>query len=220
MNEIHNWRPSFLYRLLARLLDVLVHLVFDLHVTGSCHVPRRGPGLVAVKHVSHLDPCVIFVVVRRIGRTPRFLGVSSLFDVPIVRALLRLAGAIPVVRGAGAERMAADVIPALDAGELVVVYPEGTIPPSGEILAAKRGTALLSLTTAAPVVPVASWGLGLRRSGGSLRRRAVVAFGPPIDLSPWAGRRDRDAQAEVSVAIMDAIRGLLSEAERVAERRC
>lgn len=80
-------------------------------------------------------------------------------------------------------------IVALRRGWTVVVHPEGTVTRDPDLwpVQARTGVARLALLSGAPVVPVAQWGAqSIRRRW----RRTRVSFrvGPPVDLSPWAGR--------------------------------
>ncbi len=148
-------------RALAPLLRLVVGTLFSIRVVSAERVPR-GSALFAANHVSWLDPVVAAVVLYRLGRTARFLAASELFDKPVVGWALRQAGQIRVVRGRGAQAMEAmtkAACEALDAGQAVVVYPEGTIPQPGECPPAKQGAGLLALRTSAPVIPVAMWGM-------------------------------------------------------------
>lgn len=216
--------PEPWYDRIALVVRAAVWLVADVQVLHADRVPRRGSVLFAPNHVSRLDPPVIGAVLHRLGRRVRFLAVEGLFSVRVVGWALRTTGMIPVRRGAGPEPMVANACAALAAGQAVVVYPEGTIPRPGETLPGRPGAGLLALQASAqgvPVVPVASWGLDHRGRGllpRLLRRRATVAFGPPVDLSPWVGRQDREAQIAASDAVLTAVRGLLPEAERASRR--
>ena len=99
---------------------------------------------------------------------------------------------------------------ALEAGEAVLVYPEGTIVPPGQTRPARPGAGLLALRAGVAVLPVASRGAE-RCFGGRpswLRRRVTLVIGEPVDLRPWRGRLDRQAQLEASAALLAAIRSL------------
>jgi 1-acyl-sn-glycerol-3-phosphate acyltransferase len=211
-------RPEPLYRLVLGALDVVARCVFRLRVAHGERLPATGPALVVANHVSFLDPCLLAVAAHRYGRKVRFLALSSLLDVPVVGRVLRAGRTIPVARGGGATRMVEDACAALDAGQLVIVYPEGTIPRASTPATAKPGAGLLALTTSAPVLPAASWGVerGTRRL---FRRRAAIVFGEPVDLSRWGGRVDRRAQLEAAAELLAAVRGLVPEAERLARAR-
>lgn len=205
------------YHLVAPPLIAFVRLVTRICVRGDEHVPRRGPVLLAANHVSRLDPLVLGAVLYRLGRPVRFLAVSGLFDIWYIGPVFRATRMIPVVRGGGPERMAEDTLPSLAAGEAVVVYPEGTIPAPGETLPARPGAGLLALRAQVPVIPVAIWGLRPeehRPRSGRWRRPVRVTFGPPLDLSPWKGRLDRDGQLEAGEAILAAVRAMLPPGDR------
>jgi len=220
-----HWRgPEPWFDRVARVVRFLVWLLVDVRVLHPERVPRKGAVLLAANHVSHLDPPVVGVVVYRLRRRVRFLAVEGLFHTHVLGWALRVTRMIPVHRGAGPERMVADACAALQADQAIIVYPEGTIPRPAEVLLGRPGAGLLALEAldmGVPVVPMASWGLD-HRGGGRLprllRRKAAVAFGPPVDLSPWVGRRDRSAQLEASAAMLDAIRGLAPEAESAVRR--
>ncbi|MDP8971501.1 MAG: 1-acyl-sn-glycerol-3-phosphate acyltransferase [Actinomycetota bacterium] len=208
-------------RALAPVLELVVRTLFSIRVVGADRVPA-GSVLFAANHVSFLDPVVAAVVLHRLGRTARFLAASELFRKPIVGWVLRRAGQIPVVRGRGAEAMTEAACEALDAGQAVVVYPEGTIPQPGECPPAKQGAGLLALRTSAPVIPVAMWGMQRHerwRGSIPIRRPAGVVFGEPLDLSAWRGRDDADAADQVSQAMLAAVRGLLPVAQRLTRDR-
>lgn len=112
---------------------------------------------------------------------------------------------IPVTRGRGAARMADDACAALDAGQAVLVYPEGTIVPPGQTSPARPGAGLVALRTSVPVLPIASRGVERRRP--RLRRQVTVVI-TPVDLSSCHGRLDRQAQLEVSTALLTSVQAL------------
>ncbi|MEX2618713.1 MAG: lysophospholipid acyltransferase family protein [Egibacteraceae bacterium] len=198
----------------ALVLRALAWLLADVRVVRPDRLPRSGPVVVAANHVSRLDPPVVGVVVYRLRGRVRFLVVEELFRTPVLGWALRTTRMIPVRRGGGTERMVAEAVAALQADQAMIVYPEGTIPAPGEVLAGRPGAGLLALRAhrmGVPVVPMASWGLDHRGHGRMrlLRRRATVTFGPPVDLSAWAERDDREAQLQAGAAVLAAVRSLL-----------
>jgi 1-acyl-sn-glycerol-3-phosphate acyltransferase len=204
-------RPERLYDLLAPLARLVVWLLADLRVIGAERVPARGGVLLAANHVSFLDPIVLVVALYDCGRRKvRFLALADLFDQPLVGWVLRGTQMIPVARGRGVGRMADDACAALEAGQAVLVYPEGTIVPPGQTRPARPGAGLLALRTSVPVLPIASQGVEgpRRRRLPPLRRRVSVVIGPPVDLSPWRGRLDRQAQLEASAAMLASVQAL------------
>jgi 1-acyl-sn-glycerol-3-phosphate acyltransferase len=203
-------RPERVYDLLAPLARLLVWLLADLRVVGAERIPARGGVLLAANHVSFLDPLVLAVAVYDRGRRKvRFLALADLFDHPLVGWLLRATRMIPVARGRGVSRMAEDACAALEAGQAVLVYPEGTIVPPGESRPARPGAGLVALRASVPVLPIASQGAERsRRRLPRLRRRVTVVIGPPVDLSSWQGRLDRQASLEASTALLASVQAL------------
>lgn len=220
------WRgPEPWFARVARVLAALVWLLADVRVVHPERLPRTGPVVLAANHVSKLDPPVIGIAVYRLRGRVRFLAVEELFHTPVLGWALRTTRMIPVRRGEGPERMVAEAVAALRADQAMIVYPEGTIPAPGEVLPGRPGAGLLALKAhrmGVPVVPMASWGLDHRGQGRVprlLRRRATVTFGPPVDLSAWAERDDREAQLQASAAVLAAVRCLLPDAERAGRDR-
>lgn len=149
---------------------------------GLEKIPATGPLMVAGNHLSYLDPFAHAFFVIKAGRRPRFLAKQELFDVTLVGTALRGAGQIPVRRGAGDQSPLEEARRALGAGEVVVIYPEGTTVTSAPDHAPGRGrTGIVRLArmTGVPVLPVATWGgqYVWRKSG-----RQSLAFGRPIWL--------------------------------------
>lgn len=158
-------------------------------------IPARGPAIVACNHISYLDPFTNGEAVHRAGRRPRFLAKEELFRIPVVGTVLRGAQQIPVARGTRDRSSLDRAAAALERGEVVVVYPEGTVTnrPDGLPMEGKTGTVRLSLRTGVPIVPMVSWGSRevWQKSGrGSLRfgRPILTTVGEPI--SPRASDED------------------------------
>jgi 1-acyl-sn-glycerol-3-phosphate acyltransferase len=149
---------------------------------GLEKIPASGPLIVAGNHLSYLDPFAHAYFVIKGGRRPRFLAKQELFDATLVGTALRGAGQIPVRRGTGDQSPLDDARRALDAGEVVVIYPEGTTAttsPDHSPGRGRTGAVRLARMTGVPVLPVATWGgqFVWRKSG-----RQSLAFGRPIWL--------------------------------------
>ncbi|MFE0459784.1 lysophospholipid acyltransferase family protein [Kitasatospora sp. NPDC058965] len=210
---------------------------------GWEHLPKEGGFLVAVNHNSVIDPVLYAHWQYNSGRPPRILGKSSLFKVPFIGFMLRKTGQIPVYRDStDAAQAFRAAIAAIENGQAVQFYPEGTITRDPQLwpMEGKSGAARVALMTGAPVIPVAHWGaheiippygkgLGGKPAKVSLfpRKKVVVSAGPPVDLSRFQGQEItaqvlREATEEIMAAItsvLEEIRGEKAPAERYDLRR-
>jgi 1-acyl-sn-glycerol-3-phosphate acyltransferase len=157
-------------------------LWFNWRFDGLDRIPDTGPAIVVGNHLSYIDPFAHAYFVVRAGRRPRFLAKAELFENPFLRMVLGGAGQIPVRRGTGDQAPLDAAARALEAGEVVFVYPEGTSETADPDLSparGKTGAVRLALATGAPIVPVATWGgqYVWRRSG-----KQRIEFGRPIWL--------------------------------------
>jgi putative phosphoserine phosphatase / 1-acylglycerol-3-phosphate O-acyltransferase len=130
---------------------------------GTENIPATGPAIIAVNHRSYFDPLAITFAIAKAGRNPRFLGKKEVFDAPVVGQFAKAMGAIRVDRGSGSDGPLQASVERLEAGEVVVILPEGTIP-RGEaffdpILRGKSGVArLAAMMPDVPVIPMGVWG--------------------------------------------------------------
>src|SRR5215207_8000367 len=196
-----------------RLAELLVRPVLWLMTRpewrGQENIPASGPAILVFNHISYADPFVASHFVFDRPRELRFLAKASLFKIPIGSYILRQIHQIPVQRySTDAVKALQAAIAALNRGEAVVIYPEGTCTKDPELwpMQGRTGVARLALLTGAPVIPIAQWGaqrihhpitrkLRLRPKtpvtvpAGRLRRRA--ARGDRRDHAPPPRRRGR-----------------------------
>jgi putative phosphoserine phosphatase / 1-acylglycerol-3-phosphate O-acyltransferase len=131
-------------------------------IDGIHHLPADGPVLVCANHRSYFDVAAMAVMFARAGRPVRFLGKKEVFDAPIIGALASALGGIRVDRGTGSDIPLDAARAALDAGEVVAIMPQGTIPRGRAFfdpdLQGRWGAARLAAQADVPVVPVGLWG--------------------------------------------------------------
>lgn len=189
---------------------------FERHVEGAEHIPRTGPAIVASNHVAYLDPLTLGAEVARVGRRPRFLAKSELFEDRRIAWVLRGTGQIEVKRGTSEAAGALEhAFAALERGEVVVIFPEGMVTTNADLrpMPPKSGAGRLALGSGAPVIPAALWGTANvwpKAARGSWRPRQEIAirFGRPITFEGSA-LSGKDYQA-ANALIMDEIETLLA----------
>ncbi|MET0851581.1 MAG: lysophospholipid acyltransferase family protein [Candidatus Rokuibacteriota bacterium] len=194
-----------LYAVLKPLVVALMRLYFRMEARGAEHVPSSGAVLLVSNHSSVLDPPIIG------GACPRalcFMAKAELFRIPLLGALIHNLNARPVRREGSDSRALKDALRVLQGGDALLVFPEGTRGPEGELREAKAGAGMLAVASGAAVVPVY-----IRGTGGALPRgrmlprprKVEVRFGPPLTFhaGPAEGRRDRyrEAAGEMMQAI-------------------
>ncbi len=214
-----------MYRAVAGLLRPLLRATMRRDWRGAEHLPAEGGFIAAGNHLSNVDPLVFAHYLYNHGAAPRFLAKHTLFAVPVVGRVFRLAGQIPVERDSASAVAALEPArKALERGLCVGIFPEGTFTRAPDLwpMTAKHGVARLALSARVPVVPVAQWGPQdvLARYGKVphlLPRRTVrVEAGPAVPLEDLYGREEdpqalREATERVMAAITEILAGLRGE---------
>jgi 1-acyl-sn-glycerol-3-phosphate acyltransferase len=149
--------PEFLMRFVDWLL---ISVFYRVRCDGLERIPEEGPALLVCNHVSFMDALIIMGSVRR---PVRFVMYYRIFRIPVLSFVFRTAKAIPI---AGAkenpallERAFVQIDQALAEGELVCVFPEGSLSNDGEIAAFRPGIEKILAQRPVPVVPLALRGL-------------------------------------------------------------
>jgi acyl-[acyl-carrier-protein]-phospholipid O-acyltransferase/long-chain-fatty-acid--[acyl-carrier-protein] ligase len=168
-------------------LGGLLRIIYRFRVQGADVVPAHGPALLFANHVSYLDGFLIGACIPRIAR---FLIMDAYYE--RFRWVLAPIGAIPVPLGRRAvlESIAA-ARQALERGELVCIFPEGSLTRTGNIHRFQRGMERIVEGLNVPVIPVHLGGVwGSRFSHGAKgrpfyrrgvwRRTVQVTFGQPL----------------------------------------
>lgn len=215
--------PFDLVRLAARPA-LFPYVRFD--ISGTENIPDQGPAIITANHRSYFDPAALGVAVLKSGRPLRFLGKKEVFDAPVLGPAAKALGGIRVDRGAQtAGESLREATRALEAGELVALMPQGTIPRGSAffepVLKGKSGAARLAAATKAPVVPVGLWGTErVWPRSAKLPNllnvtnppRVRIRVGHPVELAYDEPRADTER-------IMQAIMDLLPpEAREVRQR--
>jgi 1-acyl-sn-glycerol-3-phosphate acyltransferase len=212
-------RSNRAYRSVAHLVRPLLRAMTRKDWSGEENMPTDRGFIAASNHMTNIDPLTFAYFLWDSGFAPKILAKASLFKVPVMRNVLHATGQIPVYRNtvSAAESLTA-AIDAINAGDCVAVFPEGTLTRDPELwpMVGKTGVARLALSTRAPVVPVAQWGpqLLLRRYEKLLRpfprKTITIVAGPPVDLSDlYDNPQDTATLREATERVMAAITALL-----------
>ncbi|GAA2518811.1 lysophospholipid acyltransferase family protein [Winogradskya humida] len=183
------------------------------HVEGLENIPATGGAIFAGNHLSVADELFLGSVVPR---HLAFWAKEEYFERPFSKFLMTGLGAIRVERAGGRAALAAfdGAIPVLKAGDLVVVYPEGTRSPDGKLYRGRTGVARLAIAAGVPIIPVGMLGTDKVQPIGQMlpklgKGKVTVRFGKPIDT---AGRPDdRSSQRALTDEVMGEIQKLTGQ---------
>jgi 1-acyl-sn-glycerol-3-phosphate acyltransferase len=166
-------------------------LYLGLELDGVHHIPRRGPLLIVSNHVTYADPVLLTIPVRR---RIHYMAWNALFEVPGLAWLIRRLRAFPVEIESADPRATREAVRLLEAGEAVMIFPEGGRSPDGRLGRFRPGAFRLSCSLGVPILPVTirggheSW-----PPGRMLPRPARVSIAyHPLVLPPAAA----DVRAE------------------------
>lgn len=159
----------------------LMNRVYRIRHLGSERIPARGPVVLAANHESILDPWFLATVTER---PVHFFAKAELFRYPLLREILEGLGGIPVRRGADMGRAVEAGVHALERGEVLGIFPQGTCLPYRK-RPFRRGAARLALAAGATIVPVLL--VGTERSIQPRTHRigfpqVTIAVGEPIEV--------------------------------------
>lgn len=143
------------YRIARCVFHEVAHGLFDFRVIGAEKMIFPGPALIAANHVSFLDPPFIG---QAFPEAIHYFARKTLFDHPLVGAILRSWQSIPIDRDRPDASSLKTTIRLLKAGKKVLMFPEGTRSPDGRLQGAEAGVGLFIAKSAAPVLPVRVFG--------------------------------------------------------------
>lgn len=189
-----------MYRIGWCVFWLFYHLFFRWRAEGLENVPPRGGFILYANHASWHDIPILGVALRR---PVRFLAKEELFRNPLVGAVLRLVGAIPVRRGAPDRQAIRQALEALERGEIVGIFPEGTRVRTARLGKAEPGLAYLLWKSGAAAVP----------AGVSSTYRwfgpVTVRIGKPFQPPGLGKRLSHEEMAALSDRLMQEVDRLL-----------
>jgi 1-acyl-sn-glycerol-3-phosphate acyltransferase len=191
-------------------------LIFRVEVTGREHVPKVGAYIVAPSHRSIFDiPFTAFITRRRI----RMMAKRELFTTRFGRWLFETLGAIEVERATidrGALRASQA---ALETGEPLAIFPEGTRRSGPVVDDLFDGVAYLALKLGVPILPVGIGGTEAILPSGKVMPRihkVALVVGEPIVALPSDGVRRRSEVTQVTTDLRERLQAAFDEAQRRA----
>jgi 1-acyl-sn-glycerol-3-phosphate acyltransferase len=198
--------PSPIYLLIGIVTWPLVRFLYRLRWRGREHLPSSGGFVLAANHTSNFDPWPLGIPLFP-RRYLRFMAKSELYWWPL-KYILNAGGAFPVHRGEGDTEAIETAVRLCQAGQIVVMFPEGTRRKKGlrkkHEARPRTGAARIALEANVALVPAAIRGTDRLARLGPLR----VAYGPPIELDDLRDQEPRQAAQTATDRLMSEIERL------------
>lgn len=213
-------RLTRVYGFLRVVVRAVNRTLFRVTVEGAGRVPDHGPVIIAPVHRSFIDFWVVSEITRR---KLHYMTKDSLWDNRLLAKVIPVLGGFPVNRDApdrDALRRAQQV---LDAGEVLVMFPEGTRREGPAVVDLHEGVAFLAARTGATIVPVGIGGSATVMPKGTHLPRLHhihLVVGEPIEVPAPSGRGrvPRSRTHELTEQLGGTIQQLYDQALAVAGR--
>jgi len=213
--------------LLRRLLRFIVNLVARVEIHGYDNMPKTGAFVIATNHLGMLDAAMLYYA---IDRWDVFIPVAEKWE---ENAFLRWLGKyfnfIFIDRFKPDLKALRKIIALMEAGNILVIAPEGTRSRAGSMIEGRPGVSYLAARLNRPILPVGLAGTEDKTVLDNLkhfrRTQVVVTAGKPFSLPPLPSK-DRDValkqytdeiMCRIAVLIPERYRGVYAEHARLKE---
>jgi 1-acyl-sn-glycerol-3-phosphate acyltransferase len=200
-------RLTRFYELCRVLVRLINRVLFRATVEGPGRVPEVGPVIIAPVHRSFIDFFVASEVTRR---KLHYMTKDSLWKNRLLARLIPVLGGFPVNRETADREALRRAQQVLDAGEVLIMFPEGTRRDGPVVADLHEGVAFLALRTGATIVPVGIGGSASVMPKGShfpRPRHVHLVVGEPIEVPAPTGRgrvsrsRTRELTEQLTISI-------------------
>ena len=189
----------------------IFHILSRVTITGLENIPPRGAYLIAINHLSLLEPPFVLTFWPV---APEGVAAVEIWERTGQSTLVRLYGAMQVHRGEYDRKIIDKVLAALEAGRPVAIFPEGGRSHKPGLRQALPGVAFILDKAQVPVVPVGVVGSTedfFQRALHGKRPELEMHIGKPLVLPPIMGKgeeRRLERQHNVDL-VMERIADLL-----------
>jgi 1-acyl-sn-glycerol-3-phosphate acyltransferase len=204
--KAHPQSMNLIYNVGYTLSRWLATLLLSYRTHGAEKIPSEGGVILAANHTSFFDPPLVGIASQR---AMWYLARKTLLEWPLLGPIFPSLNVIPVDRDGNDRTALKAIIRLLQAGEGVVLFPEGTRSPDGHLQRGKPGIGMIIAKSQVPVVPVRVFGAYEAYPKGAKRLQPTqvhVCFGEPMSFPTEHAEMDaREWYQELSNQVMSAI---------------
>lgn len=186
-------------------------------IIGTHNIPKDGAFLLAPIHRSNIDTPLAAAVTRR---RMRFMGKDNIWKIRPIGWIVSALGAFPVTRGSADREALKRCIAVLQAGEPLVLFPEGTRQSGPIVMPLFDGAAYVAVKAGVPIIPVGIGGSERVMPKGSKMiypKKCVVIIGEPLVAQvDENGRIPRSAVKDITQQLSDTLQSLFDQAQALA----
>ena len=190
---------KILYFIFRSAICGFTQLYTRMTIEGQENLPSTGAYVLAPVHRSYVDTPIAACVTRR---RIRFMGKDSMWKFELCGKLISALGAFPVSRGTADREALKRCVSVLNAGEPLVLFPEGERKDGPSVQPLFDGAAFVAAKAGVPIVPVGIGGSARVMPRGAkfvFPKKVHVSIGAPIRAEVNAsGRSNRHAVAKVT----------------------
>jgi 1-acyl-sn-glycerol-3-phosphate acyltransferase len=216
-----------LRRAISGILRFLFYTIASTDVSGLNNVPEEGGCILAMNHLSILDPPLIYVTLRGENGKMGALVAKKYKKTPVVSWLVNLFGGIWINREDTDFQAIRDARSFLQNGGKLGIAPEGTRSHTEALIPGKTGVAFLAHKAQVPITPIAVTGTekAFRELARLRRPNITLQFGepftlPPLDRQDRAGSLERNTEeimCQIAVMLPSKYRGVYADYPRLHE---
>lgn len=204
------WYFRWLYRFGWMLVIPLTRLYTRMSINGREHIPESGPFILAPIHRSYVDTPIAGCVT---SRRMRFMGKDSMWKIGWVGKLFSALGAFPIHRGSVDREAMKRSLAALEAGDGLVLFPEGERKSGPAVQPLLDGAIYLAVKAGVPIIPVGIGGSEAVMPKGAkfvYPKKVHIEIGPPIMPPGDGGRVPRTEYTKVAEQLSDELQRLFN----------
>ena len=205
---------SLAHRVVTWLIRRLTRILCRVHDRELARVPKQGPLILVSNHINFLEVPVMYTHLH--PRPMTAFAKAETWEIPVLRRLADLWGAIPLQRGEADTTALRAGLKALEDGQILCMAPEGTRSGDGRLKRGYPGIITLALRSCAPILPIAYYGGEQFRDNLARLRRTDfhIAVGSPFTIETGDEKVTRLVRQVITDEIMYQIAALLPPAYR------